>query len=98
MPDLTEPEVIAELKDGWTLRSEPRAPVVQYEHTVIATDPGDTLRVESEIIEKRRSKSRPEMGIFKSRAQVFNQNDEIVLEMTSNGLISVREPDAPILG
>ena len=60
--------------------------------------PGDTLRVESEVIEKRRSKSRPEMGIFKSRAKVFNQNDEVVLEMTSNGLIAVRDPDAPIEG
>ncbi|TWJ09989.1 MaoC family dehydratase [Altererythrobacter ishigakiensis] len=60
--------------------------------------PGDTLRVESEVTEKRRSKSRREMGIFKSRAQVFNQNDEVVLEMTSNGLIAVRDPDAPIEG
>lgn len=58
--------------------------------------PGDTLRVESEIISKRRSKSRREMGIFKSRAQVFNQNDEVVLEMISNGLIAVRDPSAPI--
>lgn len=60
--------------------------------------PGDTLRVESEVISKRRSKSRPEMGLFKSRAQIFNQNDEVVLEMTSNGLIAVRDPDAPIEG
>ena len=58
--------------------------------------PGDVLRVETEVLEKRRSKSRPEMGIFKSRAKVFNQNDEIVLEMTSNGLIAVRDPAAPI--
>lgn len=58
--------------------------------------PGDTLRVESEVISKRRSKSRREMGLFKSRAQVFNQNDEVVLEMTSNGLIAVRNPDAPV--
>jgi hypothetical protein len=36
------------------------------------------------------------MGLFKSRAQIFNQNDEVVLEMTSNGLIAVRNPDAPI--
>ena len=26
--------------DGWTLFSEPRAPAVQYEHTVVATDRG----------------------------------------------------------
>lgn len=27
-------------KDGWTLYSDPAAPVVQYEHTVVATDRG----------------------------------------------------------
>ena len=37
--------------------------------------PGDTLRCESVGIEKRRSGSRPEMGIFKSSLTVFNQND-----------------------
>ena len=58
--------------------------------------PGDTLRVESELLEKRRSKSRTEMGIFKSSQRTLNQNDEIVLEMISNGLIRVRNPDAPI--
>ena len=58
--------------------------------------PGDTLRVESEVIEKRRSKSRREMGIFKTHAKVFNQNDEVVMEMTSNGLIQVQNQDAPI--
>ena len=60
--------------------------------------PGDTLRVESEVISKRRSQSRREMGLFKSRAQIFNQNDEVVLEMTSNGLIAVCHPDAEIEG
>ena len=54
--------------------------------------PGDTLRCESEVIEKRRSASRPEMGIFKSHLIVFNQNDEPVMEMVSNGLIRTRDP------
>ena len=58
--------------------------------------PGDTLRVETTVLEKRRSQSRPDMGIFKSQATVFNQNDEPVLEMVSNGLIQVRDPSAPI--
>lgn len=56
--------------------------------------PGDTLRCETEVIEKRRSQSRPEMGLFKSRATVFNQRDEAVLAMTSVGLIAVRETAA----
>ena len=30
----------AEGRDEWTLFSQPRAPVVQYEHTVVATDRG----------------------------------------------------------
>ena len=58
--------------------------------------PGDTLRCESEILEKRRSQSRREMGLFKSRLTVFNQNDEPVMQMVSNGLIQVRDPGAPI--
>lgn len=58
--------------------------------------PGDTLRVESEVIEKRRSKSRREMGIFKSKAEIFNQNDVVVMDFITNGLIAVRDPDAPI--
>jgi acyl dehydratase len=58
--------------------------------------PGDTLRVESEVLEKRRSKSRADMGIFKSRSRTYNQHGEVVLEMVSNGLIKVRNPDAPL--
>ncbi|MBX7493026.1 MaoC family dehydratase [Qipengyuania sp. 1NDW9] len=55
--------------------------------------PGDTLRCETEIIEKRRSASRPEMGIFKSRIRTYNQDDVVVLEMVSNGLIRTRDPE-----
>lgn len=60
--------------------------------------PGDTLRVETEVREKRRSASRPEMGIFKSLVRTFNQHDEPVLEMQSIGLIRVRNSEAPIDG
>ncbi|WP_033924403.1 MaoC family dehydratase [Sphingomonas sp. 35-24ZXX] len=58
--------------------------------------PGDTLRVETTIIEKRRSKNRPDMGLFKSDLTIFNQDDEPVMTMRSNGLIKVRNPEAPI--
>ncbi|WP_417594157.1 MaoC family dehydratase [Parasphingorhabdus sp.] len=52
--------------------------------------PGDILRCESEIISKRRSESRPEMGITIGRLTVFNQDDEPVMTMESTGLIAVR--------
>lgn len=53
--------------------------------------PGDVLRVESELLEKTRSRSRPEMGSFKSIISVFNQDDVKVMTFRSIGLIAVRE-------
>lgn len=55
--------------------------------------PGDTLRIESEILSKRRSKSRPEMGSFVGRTTVLNQNDVAVMSMVSTGFIRVRNPE-----
>ena len=55
--------------------------------------PGDTLRMETELIEKRQSKSKPNMGFTKSRQTVFNQHDEPVLTMIGNGIIAVRDPE-----
>ena len=57
--------------------------------------PGDTLRCESEVLDKRRSASRPETGIFKTRLTVFNQDDVAVMTLLSNGLIATgpAEPD-----
>jgi acyl dehydratase len=52
--------------------------------------PGDTLRCETEILEKRPSQSRPEMGSFRSRMTVLNQNDVPVMTFTSIGLIRTR--------
>ncbi|RHW19377.1 MaoC family dehydratase [Sphingomonas gilva] len=52
--------------------------------------PGDTLRCESEILEKRASRSRPEMGSFRSRMTVLNQDDTPVMTFTSIGLIRTR--------
>lgn len=52
--------------------------------------PGDVLRVETELLEKRLSASRPEMGITKSRTTVFNQDDVPVMTLIANGLIRTR--------
>ena len=55
--------------------------------------PGDTLRCETEVIEKRRSASRPEMGVYRSRVRVLNQDDLPVMTFISNGLIRTRNPE-----
>lgn len=52
--------------------------------------PGDTLRCETEILDKRVSRSRPEMGSFRSSMTVLNQHDVPVLTFTSIGLIATR--------
>ncbi|UOR08113.1 MaoC family dehydratase [Qipengyuania flava] len=55
--------------------------------------PGDTLRCETEVIEKRRSASRPEMGVYRSRVRVLNQDNLPVMTFISNGLIRTRDPE-----
>lgn len=52
--------------------------------------PGDVLRCETEVLEKRASQSRPEMGSFRSRMTVLNQHDEPVMCFISIGLIRTR--------
>lgn len=56
--------------------------------------PGDVLRVETELLEKTRSRSRPEMGSFKTDIRIYNQDDQLVMSMKSIGLIRVRNPEA----
>ena len=52
--------------------------------------PGDTLRIESEIIDKTPSRSRPEMGSYRSRTTILNQHGEPVMTLVSIGLIRTR--------
>ena len=52
--------------------------------------PGDTLRCENEVLEKTPSRSKPEMGSFRGRMTVFNQDDVAVMTITSIGLIKRR--------
>ncbi|MGS1017998.1 MaoC family dehydratase [Allosphingosinicella humi] len=55
--------------------------------------PGDTLRVETEVVEVTPSRSKPHLGSFKSRVEVFNQHDEPVLRFTSI-VLALRRPQA----
>ncbi len=52
--------------------------------------PGDVLSVKSEVIEKRESQSRPNLGLVKSRYRVFNQKDDLLMEMTTNVMVLKR--------
>lgn len=47
---------------------------------------GDTLRVETEVIELRDSKSRPDQGIVTFLHRAYNQRDELVASCKRSGL------------
>ena len=53
--------------------------------------PGDVLRVESEVLEVRPSKSRPDRGLARVRSTTFNQDDQPVMEQVAT-LIVPRRP------
>jgi acyl dehydratase len=53
--------------------------------------PGDELRIESEVLEVRPSKSRPGQGLIKVRTTTLNQNDEAV-QVTVGNLVVRRRP------
>jgi len=54
--------------------------------------PGDMLTMEMVAGSKRRSKTRPEMGIIEQHFTVRNQHGEAVMTYTAMGLVKVRQP------
>jgi acyl dehydratase len=55
-----------------------------------AVRPGDSLRVETEIVETRDSKSKPKHGIIRLKNVTTNQRGEIVQTMFANAMIPRR--------
>ena len=56
--------------------------------------PGDELRVKSEVLEVRPSKSKPDRGMIRVQNTTLNQNDEVVQMFTGNLLVPRRAPAA----
>ena len=55
--------------------------------------PGDTLHVRGKIVEKTPSRSKPEIGTFRTETTVTNQDDVPVMRFTSIVLIRRRPAD-----
>jgi acyl dehydratase len=55
-----------------------------------AVRPGDELRVEIEILEAQRSKSRPGYGIIRIRNVTKNQRDQIVQSFMASAMLATR--------
>jgi len=54
------------------------------------TRPGDVLTVDSEVVERRESRSRPGHGIVRVRSLTRNQHGDILQDMTSTLLVPRR--------
>lgn len=52
--------------------------------------PGDTLRCETELLDKRESATKPEIGFTRQRMTVFNQHDVPVMTFIANAMIRRR--------
>jgi acyl dehydratase len=59
---------------------------------------GDTLFVESEVLEKRESRSKPDRGTVKVHTRVFNQDGTLVAEFKRVVLVPRRNPGGPLQG
>ena len=54
--------------------------------------PGDTLRARFTVLEANLSRSRPDRGIVRSRGDMLNQNDELVLQVEAVNFFGRRPP------
>jgi acyl dehydratase len=53
--------------------------------------PGDTLRIEVEVLDKRPSESRPEIGHVRTKLVGYNQHEEAVIEWVALGMFRRRD-------
>lgn len=56
--------------------------------------PGDTLDVRAAVLEARRSRSKPDRGIVRSRLEVTNQDGDIVMTVIATNFVLARHAEA----
>lgn len=71
------------------------SPGVEHVKWLKPVRPGDTIRAMRTVLETRRSASKPDMGIVKTRWDVYNQDDEPVMTMEGYGLFKTRTAARP---
>jgi len=57
--------------------------------------PGDVLKLQHTILESRPMRRRPDVGMVRSRWEMFNQHGDKVLEMEGYGMFGRRQPATP---
>lgn len=52
--------------------------------------PGDVLRLRATVVEARESRSKPGRGVVRTRAELLNQDDRVVLSMVAVNMVAKR--------
>jgi len=65
------------------------SPGLRYVKWLLPVRPGDTLRVRAEVLQKRVSRQKPELGILTWRWQLFNQSGLEVLDLETTSLFDL---------
>lgn len=81
--------VEAALADSESFASPGLGPV----HWPSPVRPGDALRLVADVIEARRSDKRPTLGILRWRWRLFNQREQMVLDLEATSLFRLPPVD-----
>ena len=54
--------------------------------------PGDELKVRITVLDTRRSRSRPDRGIVRSKVETLNQEKKVVMQLIASNFIRCRDP------
>lgn len=77
--------------DGYLLRAASLgSPGIEHMKWRVPVRPGDTLRLRLTVLESRPLKSKPGVGLVKSRHEVLNQHGQVVMEMEGYGMFGMR--------
>jgi acyl dehydratase len=55
--------------------------------------PGDTLRLRTTVLDTTRSRSKPDRGVVRTRAELLNQRDETALTLIAINFVALRDPN-----
>jgi acyl dehydratase len=67
--------------------ASPGVDELRWPHPVRA---GDRLRLRTTIVEARESRSKPDRGVVRTKAELLNQDDEVVMSLVAVNLVAKR--------
>ncbi len=66
------------------------SPGVDELRWLLPVRPGDKLRVRATVVEARRSQSKPDRGLIRTKIEALNQDDRVVMSMIAMNLFRCR--------